>query len=162
MVKFEGKIQMAPFSGKECVYFETAIFYDNGTTSTGHYHTEEKFTAEINGQKTEIKLPPARMYLVPTFEKEFETKNAPEKFKEIFNNIFGNEMPEKVVVKEWALLTDREYVVNVVHESFCLPPLPGEKDPTEAKYTGYEIMDKEYGYEEKQQKRTPASYWTGG
>ncbi|MFH1520118.1 MAG: hypothetical protein ABID61_00590 [Candidatus Micrarchaeota archaeon] len=161
MVKFTGKEMEAPFSGNMCVYFEIALFYEVGT-STGHHHSQEKFIAQIDGKTVEIGVPPARLSLQPIFEKEFETKKAPEKFTEIFNNVFGEEMPEKVVVKEWVLLADNDYIVNVKKEKYYLPPLPGSDEPNEENYTMYEIMDKEYNKEEKEKYRTPASFWTGG
>ncbi|MFH1785537.1 MAG: hypothetical protein ABH842_03835 [Candidatus Micrarchaeota archaeon] len=151
----------APFSGKRCVYFETALFIDVGTY-TGAYVTSERFFVEINGKNKEIGVPPARLYLGTTFEKEFDPKTAPEKFKRIFNNVFGDDMPEKIIVKEWCLEIEKDYIVNEIEESFYLPPPGPDMDPVEEKYTGYRIMDKEYSKEDKEKMITPASCWTGG
>lgn len=162
MVKFTGKEMKAPLSGKKCIYFETAMFYDNGTTSTAHYHTNEKFIVKIDGREVELNVPPARLYLQPTFEKEYVTKKAPAKMKKIFDNIFRDEMPEKVTVKEWALLSNKEYIINIKKETFYLPPSPGSDEPNEENYTMYEITDKEYDREKKREYQTPASRWVGG
>lgn len=160
-MKFTGKEIKAPLSGKKCVYFETAIFYDNGT-STGHYHTQDRFIVRIDGREIELNAPPARLYLQPTFEKEYDTKKAPARMKEIFDNIFHDEMPEKVIVKEWALLPDKEYIVKIKKESYYLPPVQDSDEPSEHEYTMYEIMDKEYDRVEKEKYETPASHWIGG
>lgn len=163
-VKFGGKELTAPLSGKNCVYFETAIFFEkNFSTSTGHYHSEDYFYADIDGKKTEMRVPPARLYLKPTYEKEYRPEKAPPEIRKILENIFSNkEMPEKVMIKEWCLLLDRAYLLKIRSETFYLPPLKGETEPQEDSYTSYEITDAEYSEEEKKKYRTPASYWTGG
>ena len=161
-MRFTGKEITAPLSGERCVYFETAMFYDNGTTSTAHFHTEDKFIAQIDGKKIELDVPPARLYLQPTFEKEYDTKKAPAKMKEMFDRVFKDKMPEKVIVREWALLLTKEYIVNSKKESYYLPPAQGSDEPTEHERTTYEIIDKEYDRTEKEKYKTPASHWVGG
>ena len=110
-----------------------------------------------------MRVPPARLYLKPTFEKEYESKNAPKRIKEILKNIFGNdEIPAHVKFCEWCIEHDKQYFLRISSENAYLPPLPGEKEPNEIRYTIYEITDKEYEYEEKIKYKTPASMWTGG
>ncbi len=164
-VKFTGKVTVAPLSGKKCIYFETSIFFVDknwGSTFRDYDCTSDSFNTEIDGQTIEMYVPPARLYLKPIYEKEYNSKTAPAKIKEILKNVFGEEIPEKVLFREWALLSDKEYLLRVVSESYYLPPEPDSNKPTEKFFTAYYVFDKEYSKEEKEKYETPRSMWIGG
>lgn len=161
-VKFTGQGVTSFFGQVKCVYFEHAIFFEkNWSTSTNHYHSNEQFNTKVNGEEIEISIPPARVYMKPTLEQEYDTAKAPAKIKQVLKNVFSTrEIPKKVLIREWCILPGKEYFMRVISESYYLPPEPGSDSPTDASSTTYEIYDKEYPREEKGKYQTPASSWT--
>jgi hypothetical protein len=161
-VQFTGKIKTSFFGKQRCVYFEYAFFYGaNWSSSTGHYHTTENFFVEVEGKKIELGVPPARLYLKPTYEKEFDSKKAPPAIKKMLHNVFTLEpIPEKVLIREWCIMPNKEYFFRITSETYYLPPLKGSTEPQACPSKIYEIADINYSEEEKKKYKTPASYWT--
>ena len=125
--KIYGDTLLKTPSGLSCYYFETITTDKEGSHYV--YSSKAPFYVTMNGVKVEIRgTPPARLYLKPSFE--------------------------NASTKEWCLQPDKEYIINVITETYYLP---NDKEGTN---TVYEIMDKNYTYEEQKLYRTPRSNWT--
>lgn len=156
----------SPIEKNNCYYWEFSIYDGKGTWVS--YKSDTPFFAEIDGKKVELQLPPARLYMKPTYEKTYATmqkesdSSTPLISSELYKivaSIFDDEIPQKITIKEWYIAPNKSYFINRKKESLYLPSVKDE-EPGERFAIAYEISDKQYSTEEKSNYRTPESSWT--
>ncbi|MBI2079189.1 hypothetical protein HYT84_00360 [Candidatus Micrarchaeota archaeon] len=159
-IKFTGVGVVSPMTGTKCLYYEFAFF--SGDTIYGNYKSDEGFYAKVNSEEVKLQLPPARLYLKPTFEKNYITydKSNPENINKAAENVFVDAPPKVFTFKEWCILPNKTYLLKVKKESFYLPPSDPDSEPGESSATAYQISDEEYSDKEKKDHETPQSRWT--